>query len=236
MSDNIIEKIRKLMALADNAGTEEEAALAFEKAQQLMVKHAIEEAQLAGKPAEAIVTRVVPVRQRDEIRRAKHSLLDALARANRCQAVGVSDRGILIIGHETDAFFVEMLFASVLIQYARERTRAWKEYQSTTPEWSRQSRHLWVNSFAFAYAVRVGERLEEAAARNRDDQGESGALVLWDKANAVAAWCDDNMNIKTSMVRVHGHGRTAGAEAANRADLSGGRNNVGTRAGRAIGS
>jgi hypothetical protein len=46
--DKIIDRIQKLLALAANAGSEQEAALAAERAAQLMAQHEIHEAQLTA--------------------------------------------------------------------------------------------------------------------------------------------------------------------------------------------
>jgi hypothetical protein len=230
--ESVIEKVKKLMALADNAGTEAEAELAFEKAQALMVKHAISELQLTPAEREKIVERRIDLPQRDEIRRAKLLLFNELCRANRCQSLS-SSRSQTVIGFKSDVDFVEMLFASVMIQYAGERTRAWKAYRAETDEWDRVSRHIWVNAFAWAYAQRVGQRLREAARREVESQDAAApgtALVLVDRAKEAEDWMHEQYpRLKTKSLSVRGnrHANSAGHDAANRADISGGRGNLG---------
>jgi len=230
--DKIIDKIRKLLALAERGGTAEEAESAFAKAQALMAKHAIDEARLvaAGQaPSEEIIKHVVHVRSRDEIKRAKFLLLHHVAKANHCRVVDATDNydQVWIIGHESDALFVEMLCAAILMQYATERTRGWKAYQAATPESVRMSRFKWLQSFAWGYADRIGQRLVTDTQETAKSTGSE--LVLASRADAVGTWMDANMNLRkgaSRRVSVHRGVMGQGAEAANKADLSGGRNNV----------
>lgn len=234
------------MALAERAGTPEEAELAFDKAQALMVEHAIDEARLreAGHSvsAEPIVVHRVHLANRDEIKAAKMVLYVKVAEANQCRLLDATRYldEVHIVGHESSARFVEMLVANVLIQYAGERTKAWKEYQAAwrARGYARppESRFKWVNGFAWGYAVRIGERLKEMSSSAASSKG--GELALRDKSSLVDDWMREHMNVGKGRAlrnRSSWQSRGQGREAANRADISGGRNNVGTRSGRALG-
>jgi hypothetical protein len=239
--ERVVEKVRKLLAKAEAAGTTpEEAELLFDKAQELMAKHAIDEARLeaAGlKAEEPIVGRTVPVKARDEVLKAKYRLMDGIARANHCRVVDTtrprSDRGgFMIVGRASDAEFVELLYTAVLLQYAGERTRAWKAYQAETRGFG-VSRHVWLQGFSWGYAGRVKERLmgkfQETA------RGMGAELVVRDRGAAV----DDmlaQMGVTVTQVTVRSDPAAglAGREAADRADLSGGRNRVGGMGGREL--
>lgn len=236
--EKVIDKIRKLLSLAENGGaTEHEAELAFQQAQRLMAKHSIDEARmaLAGvRASEAIIKHVVHLGARDEIKRAKLLLIGAIARDNNCRIVdATSFDQVWIVGHETEAQFVEMLSATVLMQYAVERQRAWGRYSG--PE----SRYKWVNAFAWGYAKRIGQRLKEAQEQvvAEQDDAPGTALVLADRAGLVKSWMDENLSLRqkrSQAVSLSIHAMEQGASAANRADLSGGRNNVGGKSAKAL--
>ena len=244
MSD-IVEKINKLMRLAEKAGTPEEAELAFSKAQELMVKHAIDQAQLRegghDVESEPIIRHIVHLKARDEIYGAKAVLYQAVAEANQCRVLlSKWNDTLIIVGHRSSAEFVELLVANILIQYAGERTKAWKEYQGRYTKYGMEppeSRFKWVNGFAFGYAQRIGQRLKEMS-RTTATKSKGGELVLRDKSALVDDWITDNMRVgKGRAIRNRSSyaSRAQGMSAADRADISGGRNNVGVRTGRAIG-
>lgn len=235
--EKIIEKIRKLLALADRTDNEEEAAAFFEKAQHLMVAHAIEEQALKAMgdaKAEKIVVRVVDIPERDEIKKAKHILLNSLAKANRCRIVILGGRGqVSLIGYESDTLFVELLYSSVLMQYAIERTRAWKSPQGQKQaKMYGQSRHIWLQGFSASYALQIGKRLDDSI--KSVDSGT--ALVLYDRSQDVeAAMAGLYPRTKTTSMKLRNSvGSKAGEDAADRADLTGGRNTLKDRASRSI--
>lgn len=231
MSDSkIIEKIQKLLALAEGASTEEEAETVFAKARALMVQHAIEEMDLVKSghaSAEKIVERFITLKARDERRRAKAILLNAIATANRCKVLLYRDT-ISIIGYESDTVFVEMLWNSVLIQMASSQTRAWNRYQHETPSYMQSSRYIFVNQFSLGYAAGIGERLITRA--KADDKAAGTDIVLRDRSKDVDDWFTEQhpSTRKTKAVRLSGNhaARSAGHSASKTADLSGGRNNV----------
>ena len=90
----------------------------------------------------------------------KVTLLQTVAQANRCRTVWLKEPGLVtVIGFPADLDAVELLFTSLLVQangamlraggkkdaYGRSRTRAFRQ------------------SFLVSYAIRIGERLAEAA-------------------------------------------------------------------------
>lgn len=221
----VLAKIRGLLAKTqDNGCTAEESESAFAMAQGLMTKHAVEEAELVAAghlPSEEIIRHRVKLRYRDEIRRPKIALIGAIAKANNCQVVDATQTHdeLWIVGHESEAFFTEMLASAVLMQYGTERTRGWAAY------WGPASRFKWVTSFAWGYAQRIHERLQEAV--QQEVTGKE--LVFVGRKGLVQDWMSKNLatvETKGRSVQVLPDAMAAGEEAANRADLSGGRNHV----------
>jgi hypothetical protein len=232
----IIEKIQLLLNKADRTDNEHESEAFYAAAQKLMQRHAVEESMLPGneQKKEKIVKVVIVVKKRDEIGSAKQILLSGIARANRCRIVIAKNSGqgeVWVFGYESDTEFVHMLYLSVLIQYATARNRGWKEYQG--PE----SRYLWVNAFAQGYARRVGVRLQEMAVQTAKEVGSE--LVLFDRSKDVTDWMNKNLSLgRGRMVRgrANSGGYGQGQHAANSANLSGGRNNLGAGSRQALGS
>lgn len=224
---NVIEKIQLLLNKAEGNANEHEAEMCYNEAMKLMQRHAVDESMLPGNAAkESIIKVVIIVKKRDEIRTAKTRLISGIAKANRCRIINASNRGegeVWIFGYESDVAFVEMLYMSVLLQYAVARNRGWKEYYG--PE----SRYLWVNSFAQGYANRIGDRLVELAEKSAKEAGTE--LVLFDRGQEVADYIKKTEDtVQGRMVKSrNGTGFNQGWSAGGNANLSGGRNNLSGR-------
>ncbi|WSS20570.1 DUF2786 domain-containing protein [Streptomyces sp. NBC_01190] len=157
-------RIRALLAKAESTGFPEEAEALSAKAQHLMARHSID-AALLGASGEGAADR--PGARRLGVDRpyegAKALLLDAVAAANRCEAVWSADFGFsTVVGHVADLDAVELLYTSLLVQADRALHRGASR--------SRDFRE----SFLIAYASRIRERLtaasaEEAAAHTAPD-------------------------------------------------------------------
>lgn len=151
-ASKMLGRIRALLAKAESTGFPEEAEALSAKAQQLMAAHSIDEALLAAHGAAA-----GPGARRIGVERpyegAKALLLDAVAAANRCEAVWAQEFGFsTVVGHTGDLDAVELLYTSLLVQADRalhqgvSRSRDYRE------------------SFLIAYAAGIRERLTAAAA------------------------------------------------------------------------
>ncbi|MBD0738056.1 hypothetical protein BGM09_32755 [Streptomyces sp. CBMA29] len=156
----MLARIRALLAKAESTGFPEEAEALSAKAQHLMARHSIDEALVAvsgGVPGDGPGACRIGVDRPYE--GAKALLLDAVAAANRCQAVWAADFGFsTVVGFATDLEAVELLYTSLLVQAdhalrgGTSRSRDFRE------------------SFLIGYAGRVRERL---AAATRDAQAET---------------------------------------------------------------
>ncbi|MFJ1586052.1 DUF2786 domain-containing protein [Streptomyces sp. NPDC088197] len=158
----MLARIRALLAKAESTGFPEEAEALSAKAQHLMARHSIDEALVAATGAPGAPGRG-PGACRIGVDRpyegAKALLLDAVAAANRCQAVWAADFGFsTVVGFATDLEAVELLYTSLLVQAdhalrgGTSRSRDFRE------------------SFLIGYAGRVRERL---AAATREAQAET---------------------------------------------------------------
>lgn len=219
----LFDRIRALLAKAESTKNEHEAEAFFEKAQDMMRKHAIDELalQAAGDvKAERIVILKHPIAVRDEIKLAKQYLLNGICGANRCRLL-TGGAYVTVVGYESDAEFCLLLWQSALLQFAAARGPAWRAYQAAG---GTLSRFRWVNGFATGFAARCVERLTTAT----QEAVAGTALELYDRGKDADAFIAENFKTKVVATRKHydveagEQGRAAG----DRADLSGGRNNL----------
>lgn len=117
---DVAEKVRKLLAQAEDPGaTPEEAQTFTAKAQQLMTKYAIDLAMITDADR---IDRVVQRGWRIDGPYAAHkvSLVHAVSRANDCRAIYTTLDGgaryIELVGYPTDVDWVETLSASLVLQ------------------------------------------------------------------------------------------------------------------------
>jgi hypothetical protein len=240
--NDILRRVRALLAKAESTTPEEAEALAA-KAQELMVRYAIDEAELAKDPR---LERKRPTSKRfaySESRGykdAKSALLGALERALGVKVAlhGYSRSGLeecTVVGFSEDVDFFELLYTSLLLQGFRAAAEA-HEAAPKQWEWSERqyqdvyrkpNRRRFTNSFLRGFAYRIGQRLAETRQQVAESTGSE--LVLVDRSQEVAdAFRDLFPNIRSARSSHSADGRAwgAGRSAANRADLSGGRGAV----------
>lgn len=185
-------RIQALLTKAESTAEQfpEEAEALLAKAQELMVRHAIDEAALtaAGRTSTDHVSSEIIIVEAPYAT-AKASLLGAVGHANDCRVVmssaGEGSQRCVVVGHESDLDNVRTLFNALSLHAVRTMLN--------TPVPRRDTPRRFRRSFLLAFATRVGERLEAAAAVVRDQAradvatGDGVALVLADRAAAVDA-------------------------------------------------
>jgi hypothetical protein len=164
---SVLEKVRALLAKAESTSFEHEADALTAKAQELMARHAIDEA-VAGGLADA--SREKPVARRlavdDPYARAKSSLLAAIASANGVRAVWDEEQALMtLVGFESDIDGVDVLFTSLLMQASRAMLARGRVRDTRGHSRTRSFRQ----SFLVAFAQRIHERLVTAARQARQD-------------------------------------------------------------------
>lgn len=186
----VLEKVRALLAKAESTTFPEEAEALSAKAQELMARHAIDEAMVgagAERGADEGPAGVrVPVD--DPYASAKSILLSEVASANRCRAVWSKGFGFCtILGYESDLQFVDVLYTSLLVQATSAMVAAGPQVDGRGRSRTRSFRQ----AFLLAYATRIGHRLREAEAAVRaaaaEAYGDALLPVLADRSAAVAA-------------------------------------------------
>lgn len=220
-----LRRVSALIAKAESTEFPAEAETLLAKAQELMTRHAIDEAMLeaagwadrAGASAvesETIV--VVP-----PYAGPKATLLAAVARANGCRTVsanhGDGAKRCVVVGHRSDLASTTTLFAAL----SMHATRAMLAAPVPAYETPRGFRY----AFLLAFAGRISERLQEAArvARVEAEQvaGRSLLPVLADRSDAVdraVAELFPHVRVVRSQARSTA-GFVSGRAAADRADM-----------------
>lgn len=213
----VVTKVRALLAKAEATPYAEEAEAFMAKAQELMTRHAIDEVTVAGGPRDPSDVACRHVLLDEPYLKPKYFLLSRVARANRCRAIARGDIA-MVFGAIGDLEAVELLFTSLLAQATSSMLKAGLDGHTR----SRSFRH----GFLVAFAERIGQRLQEAAAevvtslagdsasalpalRERDRAAEQMIQELFPHVRA--------MTISSS----NPHGLNAGYAAANRAALGG---------------
>jgi hypothetical protein len=160
VDDVMLTKVRALLAKAESTSFEAEADAFTAKAQELMARHAIDEAVAqcaAVGSGEKPSVRRIPID--DPYAVLKGSLLNVVARTNNVRCVWTSEYAFMtVIGFETDLDAVELLFTSLLMQASLAMSR---EDQSTASRGDSRTRSF-RQSFYLAFADRIQERLTGA--------------------------------------------------------------------------
>ncbi|MFT9786145.1 DUF2786 domain-containing protein [Streptomyces rhizosphaericola] len=232
----MLTRIRALLAKAEATGFPEEAEALTAKAQELMARHSIDEALIAARSRSDGSPGACRIGVEPPYESAKAILLDAVASANRCQAVWNGDLGFsTVVGFEPDLEAVELLFTSLLVQGTAAMTRAEAGQRAS----GRKRTKTFRQSFLMAYAQRLGSRLADSAERATAEAdadtaagaGQGGAaaptglLPVLAARDVAVTEATERMFPRTTTTRVRGatdlDGWNHGTEAADRARVGG---------------
>lgn len=111
--DKIIEKISKLLAVANNTGaTESEAIQAALMAQKLMAKYNIELDQVDSKPEQReIVKEIYRQSGKHEMKKWKIGLSSIVAQNFRCKVYFINGQDVIFYGYKEDAKIALQVFS-----------------------------------------------------------------------------------------------------------------------------
>lgn len=224
-SDPALHKVRGLLAKAESTEFEAEAAALTAKAQELMTRHAIDQAALdigrpVGSPATVRIAIEAPYVD------AKSLLLQMVATQTRCRTVALSGLDMSeVVGFPADLAAVELLFTSLLVQAQRALTEAGSAGGANARTRSPSFRATFLRS----YAIRIGERLEETNAHVMAGTRADSARylpVLRSQEEAIDAHVAREYGTLSSGRLRGGYdhaGATSGRLAADQAELTSGR-------------
>jgi Protein of unknown function (DUF2786) len=184
VDERVLGRIRALLAKAEATEFAEEAEALSARAQQLMAKYSIDHALLAAQEGHPDTPGARRLAVDNPYEAPKATLLQTVAQANRCRTVWLKELGLVtVIGFPADLDAVELLFTSLLVQangamlraggkkdaYGRSRTRAFRQ------------------SFLVSYAIRIGERLAEAASHAEQEAVAEQEAARQEAARQAAA-------------------------------------------------
>lgn len=231
--EGMIAKILALLAKAESTEFEAERDTYMAKAQELMLKHSVEQSQLTPQQAEQMMMKECA----ESRNKYDQILLSAVCRSAdvyhviyaQAKRYGSAKSGGVthgtLTGTQTDIRYVESLYASLLIQ--REIALKMSLHRGDKPEWEHGK--SFNNSFRVNFAVAASAKMQEAK-RTTVDSVPGMALVLVtkaDKAMALARAQDPSIRSSSQKISNNSYaGATAGTTAGRNADTSGGRNHV----------
>ncbi|MGI5214671.1 DUF2786 domain-containing protein [Plantactinospora sp. CA-290183] len=189
----LLDRVRALLAKAESTTFPAEAETYTAKAQELATRHSLDEALLVvrgGAPAT-----VVPFARRIGVDHPyegeKASLLDAVARANRCHTVWSPELAFTtVFGFDADIDAVDLLYTSLLVQAHRAMARA----EPPGGKAGRARLRAFRQSFLVAFAVRIGERLAGAA--------QAALEAATDPADLLPVLASRDEQVRETMQRV----------------------------------
>ena len=168
--DDMLNKVRALLAKAEGTDSDHEAEALTAKAAELMARYGIDEAMAAqradhrAKPGSKIVLVDAPYAG------PKASLLNVVAKAFRCRAVQLTRPGdktqlkVHLFGFESDMELVEILFTSLLLQASHGAVRVEKQTDHYGRSRTRSARSSYILGFATAVQSRLATVKAEAEA------------------------------------------------------------------------
>ncbi|SFW63953.1 DUF2786 domain-containing protein [Amycolatopsis australiensis] len=222
-SDPQLERIRKLLAKAeDPAVTEAEAEAYNKKAAELVARYGIDQAMLAASGASADEIGTLKIPMNDPYSRDKASLLTSVAYPLRCRTLlhrlGQKVESVTVFGFRSDLGRVELLFTSLLLQANTQLTRVRPD--GFFPESLAAYRRTWLHGFARAVHERLS-RAEQDAVRTAVPGERSAELVVRDRAQMVQHAFDEEYGDLRAAAprRLSGSGYLDGHDAGRRANL-----------------
>jgi hypothetical protein len=215
----IVARIKKLLALAqsDNAN---EAALAASRARELMVQHAISEAQLTPSEREPIETEGFQMQTR-RIPHWEALLAYVLAPSFFCRAFYTKGSDIYVVGRKSDREALIATFWYLRNEIKKMSDRAW----ASKPSDFNVHGKTWKTGFNEGCVRTIKERLgQDQAALVAGNTGT--ALVLVQRLQETDSWVKENMKLRKSLAK-----RTVNASGYNEGRVAGNALNLSKRAG-----
>ncbi|MEU4782016.1 DUF2786 domain-containing protein, partial [Micromonospora sp. NPDC023633] len=220
----MLDRVRALLAKAESTTYPAEAEALTGKAQELIARHSIDQALLAGVAEPADRPGGVRLGTDPPYAGAKALLAQEVAAANRCEAVWSDDLGFTtVLGWPADLEAVELLHTSLLVQATTAMLRGRGERRAKGA--GRRTRD-YDESFLNAFALRIGERLRAATdAADREATAQAGPErllpVLATRAEAVRERLDTLFpGVTRGRLTVRdADGWSSGTSAADRASL-----------------
>jgi hypothetical protein len=227
------EKIAKLLAMAEGTTNPHEAEAFMAKAEELMLQHGIDRANLEAKKGPGTVKQEIVVHK--VYIPNGHGYASAMAAIGFAIAPSFSVRTlqasrpdgaktVWLIGHVTDVQDAEQLLNSLVAQ-SRTQALYWWRTEGKYPGATDNEAYLARREFIYAFAKGAGSRLRETRNRVVAEAGPGTELVLVDRGRLVDSWVESNLKVGTARAS----SRRTGGEQARSAGHAAGREAVSPR-------
>lgn len=232
MAQDFAEKVALLLAKAEGTDNPAEAEAYTAKAEELMLKHGIEEAHVQAKrpgaKADPIIIERIHIKGTYESATVTYGY--AVAPSFHCksyQSKNQRDGGLFIwlVGHTSDVEQAAILVRSMLVQSEMAMRHWWENGGRERSGYDRSTKKLARRQFMFGFGNGVRERLREIHNRVVEESEPGTALVLFDRAKKVDYWVDEYLTFGKNRSRSLKGGSYAAGEAGHQA----GREAVGQR-------
>lgn len=232
--EKILDRVQKLLALANDNANVNEAAAAAKQAQRLMHKYNL--TALMVESFDSTVTKEEQINPdsipldvfNKNVPTWKSRLGMIVAKANHCR-IWISHhqgkKGLGLVGRNSDAKVVRFLYHYLL-----------KEVDRLTLVFGAGQGRTWANNFRLGALDTIEQRLNEALQESeeilKEECTKTGVALVHvsnaiekfaRKGEAVEKWMDMNMNLRKGATRTHTHhngARQAGRRAAHQIDLN----------------
>jgi len=220
--DEVIERIRKLLALAGGSANEHEAAVAASCAADMMDRYHLERAQVEVGTGERVIS---PIEDEalgdgaDRVVQWRLQLASALAKIHGCRAYWC--RGVTMLGRRDDIRAIGYSYAYLSNEVDLLAEKAWQAQSDKARP------RAWKNAFRVGCVDRIAVRLREARQREAGPSSAAALAILRRDHEEVetkwAAYLAEGTMQKASPATVSSHmGYTAGQEAGDGVRLDGG--------------
>lgn len=189
-NEKMMDKITKLLAMAEGAKTAHEAEAFTAKATELMIAHSIDESMLsrAGKSNDSIIAKDFVI---EGYAKAKMTMLAGIAEALGAKAIytpnnrqtGWTKIHVNVVGWKSDVENIDVLFASLLMQVTTDMEREAKNNKNVHGRAFKQA-------FILGFAAAVHRRLtaqRSQAVKTANDSTPGAALAVVERLSAVEA-------------------------------------------------
>jgi hypothetical protein len=214
----LLERVRALLAKAESTSFEQEAEAFTAKAQELIARHALDEALLhaVDDVGEAAVRRI---HLDDPYLDAKAMIVTAVGDVNRCRTVQTDVFGwVTVFGFEQDLDAVELLSTSLLAQATAAMVRHGPQRDGLGRSRTRSFRRAFLLGFGQRIAHRLERATEEQVAATEDVAGRLAPVLAARGEQVLAAQraAFPNLTIRTTTAS-NPRGWAEGEAAAERA-------------------
>ena len=233
--DQVLARIKKLLALGQDKSSPEEAALAAAEAQRLMLKYQVESAMLKDGPAPVVEQAVQEASGKSRVQMWQPMLAGMLAK--RLNVEVFRYRGtdeVRAIVRSTDVAALAVLYHHLKNELGREAEKAWNQKPKSERAYLTQldgGKVRWIDTFHRGARETIDARMREQQERvaAEYDSSRGAALVLMSryadeaKAAIVKYQQDHDLKFRSTTRRstaAGGGAYEAGRDAGARASLS----------------